>query len=156
GGNGGPMGRLEFNQGVTSIPGAALTQYNSYAAYLLGLPQTVRRAAQFEVMTAYNWQFGLYVRDRWQITPKLPVSLGLRYELFPMQTRGGRGGIEAYDPSTNLVSVGGLAGLPKDLGITTSHKLFAPRIGIAYRLNNTSVIRTGYGLSYDPMPIARP
>src|ERR1041385_6738487 len=102
------MGRFEFTQGITSTPGAALTQYNAYAGYLLGLPQTVRRSAQYEVMTAYNWQFALYFRDRWQVTPKLTLSLGLRYELFPLQTRGGRGGIEGYDPSTNLVSVGGL------------------------------------------------
>jgi hypothetical protein len=156
GGNGGPMGRFEFNQGITSIPGATLTQYNAYAAYLLGLPQTVRRAAQFEVMTAYNWQFALYFRDRWQVTPKLTLSLGTRYELFPLQSRGGRGGIEGYDPSTNLVSVGGLGGVPPGLGITTSHKLFAPRFGIAYRLNNATVIRTGYGITYNPMPLARP
>src|SRR5213079_302321 len=51
---------------------------------------------RFEVMTAYNWQFALYFRDRWQVTPRLTLSLGLRYELFPLQTRGGRGGIEGY------------------------------------------------------------
>ena len=156
GGNGGPMGRFEFNQGITSTPGATLTQFNSYAAFLLGLPQTVRRAAQFEVMTAYNWQLALYFRDRWQVTPKLTLSLGLRYELFPLQTRGGRGGIEGYDPTTNLVSVGGLGNVPPGLGITTSHKLFAPRFGLAYRLNNVTVVRTGYGITYNPMPLARP
>src|SRR5262249_50941473 len=117
GGNGGPMGRFEFSQGITSTPGAGLTQFNSYAAYLIGLPQIVRRAAQFEVMTAYNWQLAWYVRDRWQVTPKLTLSLGVRYELFPLQTRGGRGGIEGYNPSTNLVSVGGIAGVPAGLGI---------------------------------------
>ncbi|MGH9664006.1 MAG: TonB-dependent receptor, partial [Bryobacteraceae bacterium] len=156
GGNGGPMGRFEFNQGTTSIPGASLTQFNAYAAYLLGAPETVRRSAQFDEMTAYNWQLAWYIRDRWQITPKLTLSLGVRYELFPLQTRGGRGGIEGYDPSTNLVSVGGIAGVPKGLGISTSHKLFAPRFGLAYRLNHSTVIRTGYGITYDPMPLARP
>jgi hypothetical protein len=156
GGFGGPMGRFEFTQGITSTPGAALTQFNSYASYLLGLPQTVRRSAQREVMTAYNWQLAWYVRDRWQITPKLTASLGVRYELFPLQTRAGRGGIEGYDPTTNLVSIGGVGGVPTDLGITTSHKLFAPRFGLAYRLNTSTVIRSGYGISYNPMPLARP
>ncbi|MBI3684455.1 MAG: TonB-dependent receptor [Acidobacteria bacterium] len=156
GGNGGPMGRFEFTQGITSTTGATLTQFNSYAAYLLGLPQTVRRSAQFEVMTAYNWQLGWYLRDRWQVTQKLTLSLGVRYELFPLQTRAGRGGIEGYDPRTNLVSLGGAAGLPKGLGISTSKKLFAPRVGFAYRLNNATVIRSGYGITYNPMPLARP
>ncbi|MEX2261708.1 MAG: TonB-dependent receptor [Bryobacteraceae bacterium] len=156
GGNGGPMGRFEFTQGITSTPGATLTQFNAYAAYLMGLPQTMRRSNQFEVMTAYNWQFGWYVRDRWQVSRKLTLSLGVRYELFPLQTRAGRGGIEGYDPETNLVSLGGLGGLPPGLGISTSKKLFAPRFGLAYRLNDRTVIRTGYGLTYNPMPLARP
>ncbi|MEK7406522.1 MAG: TonB-dependent receptor [Acidobacteriota bacterium] len=156
GGFGGPMGRFDFAQGITSTPGATLTQFNSYAAYLLGLPQTIRRSAQFEVMTAYNWQLAWYVRDRWQVSRKLTLSLGMRYELFPLQTRAGRGGIEGYDATTNLVSVGGLAGVAKGLGITTSHKLFAPRFGLAYRLNNSTVIRSGYGITYNPMPLARP
>ena len=156
GGNGGPMGRFEFTQGITSTPGATLTQFNSYAAYLLGLPQTMRRSAQFEVMTAYNWQLGWYVRDRWQVSRKLTLSLGLRYELFPLQTRAGRGGIEGYDPATNLVSVGGIGDVPKDLGISTSKKLFAPRFGFAYRLTDSTVIRSGYGITYNPMPLARP
>src|SRR5260370_33264977 len=150
------MGRFDFTQGITSIPGATLTQFNGYAAYLLGLPQDVKRSAQFEVMTAYNWQLAWYVRDRWQITPKLTLSLGLRYELYPLQTRAGRGGLEGYDPSTNLVSLGGVAGIPKGLGIGTSKKLFAPRVGFAYRLTSATVIRSGYGITYNPMPLVRP
>lgn len=156
GGNGGPMGAFNFTQGITSIPGATLTQFNSYASFLLGLPQTMQRSAQFETMTAYNWQLGWYLRDRWQVSRKLTLSLGVRYELFPLQTRAGRGGIEGYDPNTNLVSVGGIGNVPKDLGISTSKKLFAPRIGVAYRVTNSMVIRTGYGLTYNPMPLARP
>ncbi len=156
GGNGGPQGALLFTQGITSIRGGTLTPFNSYAAYLLGLPETMRRAAQFEIMTAYNNQMALYVRDRWHVTPRLTLSLGLRYELYPLQTRSGRGGIEGYDPNTNLVSLGGIAGIPKDVGISTSHRLFAPRVGFAYRLGTRTVVRSGYGITYNPMPMARP
>ncbi len=156
GGNGGPQGALRFTPGITSTPGATLTQYNSYAAYLLGLPETMGRAAQQEIMTAYNNQFALYARDRWQLSPNLTLSLGLRYELYPLQTRSGRGGIEGYDPSTNIVTLGGVNGIPKGVGVSTSHKLFAPRAGIAYRLGTKTVIRTGYGLTYMPLAMARP
>src|SRR2546429_6381512 len=76
GGNGGPQGALLFTQGITSTPGATLTQYNSDAAYLLGLPETVRRAAQQKLMTAFINQFALYARDRWQVSQNLTVSLG--------------------------------------------------------------------------------
>src|SRR5207248_8180667 len=37
-----------------------------------------------------------------------------------------------------------------------SHKMFSPRVGLAWRLNDTTVIRTGYGITRDPMPLSRP
>ncbi len=156
GGNGGPQGALLFTQGITSTPGATLTSFNSYAAYLLGLPQIMRRSYQSEIMTAYNNQAAWYVRDRWQVTQKFTISAGLRYELYPLQTRSGRGGIEGYDPSTNIVTLGGVGGIPKGVGVSTGRKMFAPRVGFAYRLDAKTVIRSGYGLAYNPMPMARP
>jgi hypothetical protein len=157
GGGGGPQGSFIFTQGITgTLGGPALTQFNAYAAFLMGLPEQMRQTRQIEKMTAYNYQFAWYARDRWQISQKLTLSLGLRYELFPLQTRAGRGGIEGYDPATNLVLLGGVADVPRGLGVSTSKKLFAPRTGIAYRLTNKTVLRSGYGLTYNPMPLARP
>ena len=46
--------------------------------------------------------------------------------------------------------------MAQNVGITVSHKLFSPRVGIAYRLGDKTVIRTGYGLNYDPLPFSRP
>jgi hypothetical protein len=84
------------------------------------------------------------------------MTMGLRYERYPMQTRGGRGGIEYWDPDTNLVHLGGAGGNEKDLGISTSSRMFAPRLGLAYRVNEKVVVRSGYGITYNPMPLARP
>ncbi|MGH9659876.1 MAG: TonB-dependent receptor, partial [Bryobacteraceae bacterium] len=154
---GGPQGRFNFSQGITGLRGGPSgTQYNAYAAFLLGLPESMQKSIQFEKMTAFNYQFGLYVRDRWNVTSKLTLSLGLRWEYFPMMTRSGRGGIEGWDPETNLVSLGGAGNVPKSLGISTSKKLFGPRIGFAYRVARSTVIRSGYGLTFNPMPLARP
>ncbi len=154
----GPRGELDFGQGLTALndPSYVTTQFNSYAAFLLGYTSSVGRSIQYEKMTTYELQLGWYASDRWQITPKLTATLGLRYELYPLMTRAGRGGIEEYDPTTNIVTLGGAGGLPKGLGVTTSHKMFSPRIGLAYRLNNTTVIRAGYGITRDPMPLSRP
>jgi hypothetical protein len=154
----GPRGELDFGEGMTALndPTYVTTQFNAYAAFLLGYTSSVGRSIQYEKMTTYELQFGWYARDRWQITPKLTATLGLRYELYPLMTRAGRGGIEEYDPNTNIVTLGGAGGLPKGLGVTTSHKMFSPRIGLAYRLNNTTVVRAGYGITRDPMPLSRP
>ncbi|MGI8962344.1 MAG: TonB-dependent receptor [Bryobacteraceae bacterium] len=154
----GPRGELDFGQGLTALnsPSYTTTQFNAYAAFLLGLTSSVGRSIQYEKMTTYELQFGWYFRDRWQVTPKLTATLGLRYEFYPIMTRAGRGGIEEYDPNTNIVTLGGAGGLPKDLGVTVSHKMFSPRIGLAYRLNESTVLRTGYGITRDPLPLSRP
>ena len=52
--------------------------------------------------------------------------------------------------------LGGLGGTPKDLGIKVSKTLFAPRVGAVYRLNDDTVFRTGYGITYNPLPFSRP
>jgi hypothetical protein len=154
---GGPRGRFNFEQGVTGLNGGpSLTQFNAYAAFLLGLPALAQKSLQYEKMSAFNYQLGWYVRDTWQLSPKVTLNLGLRYELYPLMTRGGRGGLEWWDPETNQVLLGGAGNTPKDVGVTVSHKLFAPRLGIAYRVSNKTVIRTGYGITYNPMPLARP
>ena len=38
-----------------------------------------------------EWQFGWYARDRWQVSRKLTLNLGLRYEFYPLVTRATNG-----------------------------------------------------------------
>ena len=84
--------------------------------------------------------FGLYARDQWQVSRKLSIDYGLRYEFYPAPRRDHWAG-ERYDPNTDKVYRGGF-----DVGIGQ----LAPRLGIAYRLNEKTVIRVGGGISVDP------
>ena len=153
----GPRGAISFGGGITALgPNGTSDNYNAYGAFLLGLPNNMQKSLQYILMTPREWQFGFYARDRWQVNRKLTVNLGLRYELYPLMTRANGKGIERLDPETNQVFLGGRGAIPKDTGVTISHKLFAPRIGIAYRLDEKTVIRTGYGLNPDPLPFSRP
>lgn len=153
---GGPRGLLDFNGQSTALNGGPATnQYNAYAQFLLGYSDEVQKGVQYILMTTREWQFGWYGQDRWQVSPKLTVTMGLRYELYPLMTRAGTG-IERYDPTNNNVYLGGRGNVPENVGITVSHKLFAPRAGIAYRLDDKTVIRTGYGLNEDPLAFSRP
>ena len=130
-------------------------QFNAYAAYLLGTPVNMGKRLQYLTMSGREWQFGTYVRDRWQATQNLTVSLGLRYEYYPLMTRADRG-LERYDPTTNLVLFGRRGNNPDNAGITVNKAMFAPRVGFAYRLGADTVIRSGYGITYDPLPFSRP
>lgn len=152
----GPRGRFIYNQTTTGTVGMPTNQFNAQAAFLLGMPYQVSKSLQWSKMTGFAYQLGFYFRDNWQVTRKLTLNLGVRYELYPMMTRSGYGGIEQWDQNTNMVLLGGRGDNPKDLGIKTSKKMFAPRIGFAYRINEDTVIRSGYGLTYNPMPFTRP
>ena len=77
-------------------------------------------------MKTREWQLAFYFRDRWQVSRKLTVNLGLRYEYYPLINRGDRG-IERWDPATNIVYFGGLGGTPRDAGITVSKQDTSPR-----------------------------
>jgi hypothetical protein len=94
--------------------------------------------------------YGFYARDQWQVNRKLTLNYGVRYEYYPVGKRDHRGP-ERYDPTTDKVYVGGLGDIPENAGIDVGNGQFAPRIGIAYRATEKTVIRTGYGISVDPM-----
>ena len=87
----------------------------------------MQKSLQYILMTPREWRFGFYGQDRWQVTPKLTVSYGLRYEYYPLMTRAHGKGIERLDPDTNLVYLGGRGDIPNNVGVTTSKLLFAPR-----------------------------
>jgi hypothetical protein len=160
----GPRGALTFNPNATALPGGtAGNQYNAYAAMLLGLvgspsgAQVVNtgESVQYEEMTGREWQHGLYARDRWQVGSKMTLDIGLRYEYYPLMTRANRG-IETVDLNSLEVLLGGLGSNPKDLGIKVSKTLFAPRLGMVYRISDNSVARVGYGRTFNPLPFSRP
>ncbi len=123
---------------------------NSMGGFLLGMPEV--RSRTLQVPDSYHIKAGLYsayVRDRWNITPKLTMDYGLRWEYFPVPVRPDRG-IETYDFATNNILLCGEGSTPKDCGIENSKWNFAPRLGFAYRATDTMVIRTGYGITTDP------
>jgi Carboxypeptidase regulatory-like domain/TonB dependent receptor-like, beta-barrel len=162
----GPRGAFYFDPGVTALNPDALNStvgfrggtpsfendWNSVAAFLLGTPDVSGKSSQFIKMNSFENQYAMYVRDRWRATPTLTVDLGLRWELYPNRWRSGGMGIESYDPTTNEALIGGRGGIPQDNGVGYSKKLFAPRIGFAYQVTNSTVIRSGYGITYHSHP----
>lgn len=100
-------------------------------------------AYNFRPATLRGWEYGTYIRDQFQLTKKMTISLGLRYEYYPLIRRADRG-LEVFNFSTNMLDICGVAGNSPTCGITVEKDLFTPRLGWAYRLNDTTVIRAGY------------
>src|SRR6266571_2075298 len=153
----GPRGEFDFGGSTTALNGGATPNlFNAFAQFELGLFDGMGKSDQFIKATAKEWQFGWFVGDRYRITNKLTVTLGLRYEYYPLMTRDGAFKFDRYDFTTGNVLLGGIGGNSAHLGVTTSKKLFAPRVGFAYQINNGTVVRAGFGISVDPLPLARP
>ncbi len=112
--------------------------------------------------------FAPYAQDNWKVTQKLTVDIGLRWDFraaayeaqnhfFWLDTTNSEGGLCYADPtlSTNGVAPGvGLNGGPilrycGSVPHPGPKTPFAPRFGMAYRLNDKTVLRGGYGIFYD-------
>ncbi|HET9178563.1 MAG TPA: TonB-dependent receptor [Terriglobia bacterium] len=165
----GSQGGFNFGQGVTAnctSPGGGgacngttdTSRDNAIASLLLGLPDTMGR--NFQIPEAYHERadlYSLYVQDRWNVNKNLTLNYGLRWEYYPMPTRPDLGrGIEVYQPSNNTMELCGFGSVPSGCGVEISKKLFSPRVGFAYRLSDTFVIRAGYGLTVDPYEAMEP
>jgi hypothetical protein len=152
---GAQSGQFDFAGGVVGLRGVTTDAYNAYASFLLGLPSSIDKTVMWEENTARTQAVSLYLRDKWQATRKLTLSLGLRWDYFGTPHRANRG-MEVYDFASNTMKFCGVGSVPSDCGvISMSKRNFAPRLGAAYRLTDSFVVRAGYGIAYDPVNIAR-
>ena len=151
----GLRGGFGFSGNTTGASGYTSLAWNQFAGFLLGLPSSYAKDVQTEDQTGREWQSAVYIRDRWNVGPKLTFNLGLRTEFYPLMHRANRG-LERLDYNTYTVLIGGLGGVPDDVGINLKTMYFAPRVGGIYRLTENSVFRAGYGRTINPLPWSRP
>jgi hypothetical protein len=123
---------------------------NDMASFLLDQPYQLGRDINTYFPAFRQWEFFGFGGDRWQVSPKLTVDIGLRWEFYPPATPAFPGGFSNYDPTTNNLVLAGIGGNPSDLGMKKRYSYFAPRIGLAYRLTEKTVVRAGFGTSYTP------
>ena len=165
-----------FSDAQTANPQVIGTTGASLASALLGLPQQVSYSQQDY---RYSWPtWGFYAQDEWKMRKNLTVTLGLRYDRFspPHATKGI---FNSIDMTTGTWLIGGgklpppcksagiapcipgdgtLASLPFGNHIAladtpdirhSGKKDFGPRLGVAWRPSDETVVRGGYGLVYD-------
>lgn len=138
---------------------------DEFASFLMGYPSGGKAAyfQTFQYTAGYSYYQGYYLMDNWQATNKLTLNLGLRYELpgAPAERNNKLSVLlpNAVDPYTGITGTEALVNSslygPRT-AVVESHNLFAPRIGVAYRVTSTTVFRGGYGLSYIPNDLSGP
>ncbi len=171
-------GQFNFDNTYTRGPldnATAPTQLGfSFAAFLLGIPSS----GFINQESAYSEQsltWGLYVHDDWKVNQRLTLNLGLRYEIEGALTERYDRSVTGFDfatsqafeaaaranyarnplaelPASQFNVKGGLLfanvnGQPREL-YTVPKNNFMPRLGLAFKLNDKTVLRMGYGIYF--------
>jgi hypothetical protein len=171
--------QYQFANTQTADPTHLGTTGDSLASAVLGVPAAVDFRHQDFEFNFPSW--APFIEDKWQVTPRLTVTLGLRYDRTstPHLTSGttseldyGTGnwiiGGGKMPPACNVANAapcipgdGNLANISygdkirlaanPDLGPYPVSTNFGPRISIAWRPQEKTVVRAGYGLVYDSL-----
>jgi len=146
-----PRGVFNFSNSQTSDSRSAGDNLaNNTASFLLDLPNQVGRDVNTFFPAYRQWWFFAFVSDKWQVSPKLTLDLGVRWEFYPPATPKIASGFTNYDPVNNNLVIAGIGNNPSNLGMETRYRYWAPRTGFAYRATDDTVIRGGFGVSYMP------
>lgn len=154
---------------TASTPTDATTG-NALAAFLMGIPSSTG-ISSVGTWHAFLHNYGLFIEDTYQATQKLTVVAGLRWEqpgsyseennLDSILQPDAAVSIDGLTSITNPVT-GASVPLTGQLAFVDSAQygarreetlhwnLFSPRVGLAYRADSKTVIRSGYGISYFP------
>src|SRR6202008_2070550 len=136
-----------------------------FASFLLGdvtssTSQTVQIAPP-TIQTIYYQ--GYYAQDTWQANNKLTLTLGLRYEIPGVYVAR-----HGYADTFNPTEINPIVGVPGayDLVSTPQHPAaggrnehfdnLSPRIGVAYRFDDKTVFRVGWGKFVIPADLQFP
>jgi hypothetical protein len=149
---------MNFARNQTALPTAIATTGLDFASFLLGYVDSAGLSiyGPFEPRQS-TWQFGFYAQDDFKITTRLTLNYGLRFDILTplVEANDYYSMVDTTKPNPaagNLPGVYVFAGhdgvgsriAPAD---KNSNNL-GPRLGLAYSLNEKTVLRGAYGISY--------
>ncbi len=140
-------GQLNFNSDLTMGPNGGGI---GIATYLLGDVSSFSRyvSNSLDAGERQTREF-MYVQDTWRVTPKLTLNYGLRWEIYNPQTVTGKDKGGWLDITTGEMLVAGENHVPLNGNVKNSFRNLAPRLGIAYQVTGKTVVRIGYGRTFD-------
>jgi hypothetical protein len=141
------FGFYQLSNGSGSLSFAGYYSGLPFGDYLLGLPSSSSKATLIGGVPMLSYkEVGTFVQDQWRATKNLTITAGLRWDIFtPITERYDRQA--DYNPSTGGIDIAGQNGISSSILATRYHNI-SPRVGLAYRLGNKTVLRAAYGLYY--------
>jgi hypothetical protein len=140
-----PYGQISFTSDISG---------NAAAAFMLGFPRETLTPEGQPISAVRQWRSFFYFQDDWKVLPNLTLNLGIRYDLLGMPREiNGNSRTLRFDldprgpilwPEDNRTSAEG-KGTVADMWVN-EHWHIAPRFGFAYRVDNRTTVRGGYGI----------
>jgi hypothetical protein len=153
-------GTFNFSQRTTSTPNSNDPSFGSYgssfASFLLGEADASIRLFSNELYMRSK-EFAPYFQDNIKINDRLTVNVGLRYDImvpftennnniiYVNRTEPNPGAGNIPGAATKFGNCAGCAGVTR---ADVHGRNFQPRLGFAYKLNNKTVIRSGFYLTF--------
>ena len=122
--------------GMASFVLGDVTSYNRYVS-------SSTNAKEFQKRDFF------YAQDTWRATPKLTINYGLRYELYFPEVINAKGQGAVMNLDTGYLQVAGVGKVASNMNFSPSSNAYNPRLGVAYQATDKTVIRAGYGRSFD-------
>ncbi|MDR3727357.1 MAG: TonB-dependent receptor [Terracidiphilus sp.] len=167
-GNGGQGGTFTFSADTTGNTGCAGSSCpgSEMASLYLGAASAAK-VAYMNVLAEYPRQsaYAAHLGDTWRVNPKLTLSYSLRWDyIAPFKEKYNN--LSFFDPTGSnpgaVTSAGvqlkgrlafagngfGAASYGADYPETPFKSALAPRIGLAYTVNDKTVVRAGYGIYF--------
>ncbi|HTM49392.1 MAG TPA: TonB-dependent receptor [Bryobacteraceae bacterium] len=155
-----PAGNFTFNEGWTRQTFNGNVGGNSIASMLLGLMNTgvLQQEPNLALQVRYG---GAYFQDDWRVNTRLTVNAGLRWDTDrPLTERWNRTSwfdfnavsplkVPGLAPLTGGLVFAGRNGTPRG-NKDPDNNNFAPRFGMAYKLSDRLVVRSGFGIFFNP------
>ncbi len=165
---GNSAGAFGFNLDFTRSGASSGTGGADIASMLLGTPSSATGFIPTPLFQHVNY-YGWFVQDDFRVSRKLTLNLGLRWERETGLRERNNNLITTFDtsaanplqasagvPTPGVFRFAGINGAPTETSNFRGNK-FSPRIGLAYQLNDKTIIRGGYGIFWSPqLPIGGP
>ena len=155
-------GTFNFNSNSTNLPGFTTGTGNPIASFLLGAVDHGTRGIYTTEPGYRIGSFSFFAQDDYKVSSRLTLNLGVRWELPQPRTEihDRMSGFDAGIPNPGVDNFPGALAFLGSCGASNcigrnsfqdyNFKLWAPRFGLAYQINNKLVFRGGYGINYDP------
>lgn len=139
-------GRDQYNGQFTRPAGAAANNQYNLADFMLGL-RAQYALSTFLIANLRQQMHFTYIQDDFRVNDKLTLNVGLRYEYAtPWYEKDNI--MSNFDPATRTMVLAKSGSIEDRALMKPDRNNFGPRVGAAYTINDKTVLRGGYGISY--------